>query len=64
LDWILENKEWLFSGVGIVMISSVLGIIFKSKKSPNQNIEAGNGSNNVQGGKNVTVTFGEIKHDK
>ncbi|QHA38505.1 hypothetical protein D5E69_14165 [Rossellomorea marisflavi] len=62
--WISENKEWLFSGIGIVAITSLLGFVFKSKRSPGQKIDAGNHSNNVQGGKNVTVTFGETKHDK
>lgn len=35
MDWIIENKEWIFSGIGVLLISGLIGIInyFKRKKS-------------------------------
>ena len=62
MGWIIENKEWLFSGIGII----VVGWIFKSRKSkkPLQKIKSGNYSNNIQGGKNVEVSIGDKKNGK
>ncbi|KJZ03163.1 hypothetical protein [Pseudoalteromonas piscicida] len=31
LNYIIENKEWLFSGVGVVVITFVLSFLFKHK---------------------------------
>lgn len=31
LDYILENKEWLFSGVGVVIVTFLLSTLFRSK---------------------------------
>jgi len=28
IDWIIQNKEWLFSGIGVLLIGLVLKIIF------------------------------------
>lgn len=56
----MENKEWLFSGLGI----SVLGIVGyflkrnKGKDKSNQTITSGNDSTNIQGGNNVKVKIG------
>lgn len=33
IKWILENKEWIFSGIGIALISSIIFIIKKMVKS-------------------------------
>ena len=30
LEWIAENKDWIFSGIGVTVVASVFGII-KSK---------------------------------
>ena len=31
MEWIMNNKEWIFSGVGVVFISFVIGLLFKNK---------------------------------
>lgn len=35
MDWIIENKEWIFSGIGVLLISGLIGIIncFRRKRS-------------------------------
>lgn len=38
IDWILKNKEWLFSGIGIFLIVSILKVISFLKKT-NKTIE-------------------------
>lgn len=56
LDWLIQNKEWLFSGLGVVVLSTVVGFLFKNKG--NQQIKAGDKSTNIQGGRDVKVSIG------
>lgn len=48
INWILENKEWIFSGIGVMIITFVITLILNKKKenSISQNIT--NGENNSQ----------------
>lgn len=65
MDWIIQNKEWLFSGIGVTIIVGLIGIFIKSKLkngSKRQIIKSGNHSTNIQGGRDVNITFGD-KHD-
>lgn len=32
MKWIFENKEWLFSGIGVILISSLLNTIIKKNE--------------------------------
>ncbi|MFF2853500.1 hypothetical protein [Peribacillus sp. NPDC058002] len=66
MSWINDNKDWIFSGVGVVLGSGLLGLIFRNikiknqeKNTPNQSIKSGNDSNNIQGGNDVKVTIGD-----
>ncbi len=55
--WVLDNKEWLFSGVGIVVIAWIWRLFRKRKEgSVSQEIHAGDGSTNVQAGRDVKFT--------
>lgn len=48
MDWIIQNKEWLFSGLGIAVISLIGGLIYNRKNAvkfiPN---EVNNNNSNV-----------------
>lgn len=62
MDWIADNK--VLSGIGGVILTILAGIIGnfikkKDESQPSQTITAGDNSNNIQGGKDVNVTFGE-----
>ncbi len=58
VSWIVTNKEWLFSGAGIVVIAGVVRWIFKkSRNSSRQTIRAGDGSTNVQAGRDVNTSI-------
>lgn len=53
IDWILNNKEWIFSGIGIAAISAIAGALRyflkkKNKKEVSKNI-------NIHGDKSVYV---------
>lgn len=57
MDWIIANKEWLFSGVAVAIIGW-----FISGRGNKQSQKGGNNSTNIQVGGN----FKDIrdKHDK
>lgn len=40
IDWIIENKEWVFSGIGVLVISAVItGGKYLLRKKCNTNKE-------------------------
>lgn len=67
IDWIIENKEWVFSGVGVALISGIIWMI-KAKRvrsktcaSVKQHQRSGSNSTNIQAArdvKEVTVVSG------
>lgn len=60
MKWIIENSDWIFSGIGVTIILIIGGLFFK-KKLDNKNVQtinSGNNSTNIQGGKNVNVNIG------
>lgn len=44
MEWLRENKEWLFSGVGIAIIGLVVNLIKNKKSKKTIEQKAGNGS--------------------
>ena len=34
IDWIIQNKEWIFSGIGAVFLAGIFGWLFKRKHPP------------------------------
>ena len=53
---IIDNKEWLFSGVGLVVIAWAVRLIFKkTNASSTQTIRSGDSSTNVQAGRDVNI---------
>ncbi|WP_353254247.1 hypothetical protein [Salinisphaera sp. PC39] len=54
--WVIDNKEWLFSGVGLAVVAWVGRLIFKkTSASSTQTIRSGDGSTNVQAGRDVNI---------
>ena len=64
-DWIIQNKEWMFSGIGVAIITLISGLLIKKNASKinQQKIKSGDGSINVQGGEKVEVSIGKDKHE-
>ncbi len=50
--WIMDNIEWIFSGVGVAVIFALIGVLFKNKngKKIKQYQKSGNNSTNIQVG--------------
>ncbi|MGZ2369499.1 hypothetical protein ACXR6G_06910 [Ancylomarina sp. YFZ004] len=42
MNYILENKEWIFSGIGVLIISLVISLILYFSKKKKQNKTKGN----------------------
>lgn len=60
LDWIYNNKEWLFSGIGLFVISVILKKL-RSQSSGTERIKqiqkSGKNSTNIQSGQDITITL-------
>ena len=60
MRWIIENKDWIFSGVGVSIISLVVGLFAKNNIALKQTQKSGRNSTNYQSGRDINI--GE-KHD-
>lgn len=49
MEWIVENKEWLFSGVAIALPLAIVGWVLSSRKNK-QVQKGGDNSTNIQVG--------------
>ena len=51
-EWIEKNAYWIFDGIGVIVITGILGIIFKRKKNKEKSInivqKGGKNSVNIQ----------------
>ncbi len=61
MGWILENKEWLFSGVAIAIPLAIIGWFFSCRINK-QTQKGGDNSTNIQIGGNFKI--GGDKNDK
>ncbi|HEH9409064.1 TPA: hypothetical protein ACNU2W_002325 [Aeromonas salmonicida subsp. pectinolytica] len=54
MEWILENKEWLFSGVAITIPLAIIGWLFSGKINK-QVQKGGDNSTNIQVGGDLKI---------
>jgi len=56
IEWIIENKTWLFSGLAIAIPIAIIGwIISRSKNKIVQKQKSGSRSVNIQAGGDVSL---------
>lgn len=56
MEWIVANKEWFFSGIGIAIPIALLTWYFnKNATAINQKQKSGKNSVNIQVGKNLNI---------
>jgi len=60
MDWIVENKDWLFSGIAIAIPLAFLGWLISSRKTK-QLQKGGDNSTNIQVG--GSLNLGRKKND-
>lgn len=61
MEWIIQNKEWLFSGIAIAIPLAIIGFLF-STRGNKQVQKGGDNSTNIQVGGNLKI--GGNKNDK
>jgi hypothetical protein len=54
MEWIAENKDWLFSGVAIAIPLAIIGWLISSRKNK-QVQKGGHNSTNLQVGGNLSL---------
>jgi len=54
MNWIVNNKEWLFSGIAIAVPLALLGWFFGTKKNK-QVQKSGDNSTNIQVGGHIRI---------
>lgn len=64
LGWLIDNKEWVFSGIGLPICAWIISLFVRKRKAStklpaSQSQTGGNNSTNIQGGNNVNITMGE-----
>jgi LPXTG-motif cell wall-anchored protein len=63
-QWIVDNKEWLFSGAGLVLLASLGRVVYRRKKAcPSQKIRSGSNSTNVQVGHDMHIKSKTARND-
>lgn len=55
MDWIIQNKEWLFSGIAIALPLALIGWLIKSRLTKKQIQKSGKNSTNIQVGGNINI---------
>lgn len=64
LEWLWDNKEWIFSGIGFTIISFIGRFLFKKRKSNTGNHQSSSfniGSHITQVNGNYTVNGKDSK---
>lgn len=61
MEWITENKDWLFSGVAIALPIAIIGWLISSRKHK-QIQKGGDNSSNIQVGGSINI--GKSKDDE
>ncbi|REG86558.1 hypothetical protein [Marinomonas pollencensis] len=54
MNWLIENKEWIFSGVGVSVIIFILSVLRKNSDSK-QVQKSGANSTNYQAGGDIKI---------
>ncbi len=37
-EWIGKNVYWIFDGIGVIVVTGILGVMFKKRKNKEKNI--------------------------
>lgn len=68
MQWILDNKEWIFSGIGVAALSAIVAFVYRRMRhrrapSPPSAHVSGNQSPQIRARGDVTVSFFDSSHD-
>lgn len=54
MEWIVENKNWIFSGIGVFVIGLIINSIRK-QNTKSQIQKSGDNSINIQSGRDTNI---------
>ena len=63
VDWLIQNKEWVFGGVGVAAITGLIALLRRNSKGPGQSQTSGPLSTNVQAGRDINLNKEPSKPD-
>lgn len=55
MQWIIDNKEWVFGGAGVFVLSLLVTPFIKKGKSTNQTQKSGKNSTNYQSAGDINI---------
>jgi hypothetical protein len=55
MQWIIDNKEWIFSGAGIFILTLIIGVFVKKSSTSKQIQKSGSNSTNYQAGGDIKI---------
>lgn len=55
MDWIINNKEWLFSGIGVALLTFLTSLFIRSKKETNNELMTGISNNSTNNNTNTNT---------
>jgi hypothetical protein len=55
LAWVIDNKEWIFGGVGVAVVTGVIALLRRRQNGVTQKQTSGANSTNVQAGRDINV---------
>ncbi|AVK50992.1 hypothetical protein AXY43_24875 [Clostridium sp. MF28] len=64
LSWLVNNKEWFFSGIGVLILSTVIGFFIKQKASIIQKQKSGDNGINIQSAGSLSMSNSFNDNDK
>jgi membrane protein implicated in regulation of membrane protease activity len=65
INWLSSNKEWIFSGIGVAVISTIVALFFRRYQIKKKQIQkSGNNSINIQVGGNLNLSSKESKDER
>lgn len=62
-SFLIDNKEWIFSGVGVAVLGWIIAMIFRRRRKE-QSIKARNKSINIQTGDGAHITLSSLPKDQ
>lgn len=55
LSWLVDNKEWVFGGVGVAIVTGLIALFTRRRGNGEQRQTSGANSTNLQSGRDINI---------